>query len=57
MLPYFREKVASFRLKYGALSHEECSPLFEEQKYKIQQVKENFNKSLLDNFDIQPSKW
>ncbi|KAL4218097.1 hypothetical protein ACF0H5_022833 [Mactra antiquata] len=52
-----RERIASFRLKFGTLSNEECSPLFEEQQLKLHDVKDNVNKIHLENFDIKPSKW
>jgi len=51
-----RERVANFRLKFGTLSPEERSCLFEEQRVKIQDIKETA-KSQLEDFDIQPSKW
>lgn len=52
-----RERMANFRLKFGALTCGECSPLFDEQKLKLLDVKDNVNKAHLDNFDVQPSKW
>ncbi|XP_052249170.1 uncharacterized protein LOC127856981 isoform X2 [Dreissena polymorpha] len=52
-----RERVANFRLKFSTLNSEERSCIFEEQMLRIQEVKDNVNKTHLENFDVQPSKW